>query len=74
MLFAAIAALISVGVYIALKYRGTEEDNTVSASEMLTNLREMHSKGELTDEEFRTIKAKLARELHQELRDTDKAD
>jgi len=43
----------------------------VGTSELLTNFREMHSKGELTDEEFRTIKAKLSIKLKEELRDSD---
>ena len=38
---------------------------------MLTKFRDLHSKGELSDEEFRTIKTKLADQLRAELKDTD---
>ena len=72
MWFTTIVVLIVIGVYIASKFRGTTGESTIGASEMLTNYREMHSKGELSDEEFRTIKAKLARKLQQELNDSDK--
>jgi len=72
MLFAAIAILIMTGAYFASKWRGTNEDDRMSTSELLTNFREMHSKSVLSDEEFRTIKSKLAGGIQKELRDTDK--
>ena len=71
MLFAAIAAMVVIGAYVASKWRGTTDEDNVGTSELLTNFREMHSKGELTDEEFRTIKAKLSIKLKEELRDSD---
>jgi len=71
MLFAAIAAMVVIGAYVVSKWRGTADDDNVGASQLLTNYREMHSKGELTDEEFRTIKAKLSIKLKEELRDSD---
>ena len=74
MLFAAIASLIAVGAYIASKYRGVDGNDRISANELLTNFRELHSRGELSDEEFRTIKSKLSVELQNELKDSDKRD
>ncbi|MEE2706966.1 MAG: hypothetical protein VX988_07930 [Planctomycetota bacterium] len=71
-LFATIAVLIAIGAHIASKWRGTKEDNKLSASELLTKYREMHSRGELNDEEFRNIKSRLANQLQNELSDSDK--
>ena len=71
MLFAAIVALIAIGAYAVSKWRDATDDDTSTASELLTNFREMHSRGDLTDEEFRTIKARLSYEIREELRDSD---
>ena len=71
MLFAAIVALIAIGAYAVSKWRDATDDDTSTASELLTNFREMHSRGYLTDEEFRTIKARLSYEIREELRDSD---
>jgi hypothetical protein len=72
MLFAAIGLLIAVGAYIVSKWRGANEQYQMGANELLTNFREMHSQGVLSDEEFRNIKAKLGRKLQGELNDSDK--
>ena len=71
MLLAAIVALVAVGVYIVSKWRDTADDDAISTSELLSNFREMHSRGELTNEEFRTIKTRLSYKLKAELKDTD---
>ena len=71
MLFAAVMALIAVGSYAVSKWRDATEDDTNTASELLTNFREMHSRGDLTDEEFRTIKAQLSYDIREELKDSD---
>ena len=73
-LFAAVVALIAVGAYAVSKWRDATEDDTNTASELLTNFREMHSRGDLTDEEFRTIKARLSYEMQHELRNSDNKD
>jgi uncharacterized membrane protein len=71
-LFAGIAVLVAIGAHIASKWRGAKEDNKLTSSEMLTKYRELHSKGELSDEEFRNIKSRLAGQLQNELSDSDK--
>lgn len=73
MLFAAIGVLIAVGAYIVSKWRGANEDDQIGANELLTNFREMHSQGVLSDEEFRNIKSKLGRKLRDELNGSDKS-
>ena len=71
-LIATVVALIAVGAYAMSKWRDAIDDDTSNASELLTNFREMHSRGDLTDEEFRTIKARLSYELEAELKDIDR--
>ena len=71
-LFTAVVALVAVGAYAVSKWRDAIDDDTNTASELLTNFREMHSRGDLTDEEFRTIKARLSYELEAELKDIDR--
>ena len=69
-LFAAVVALIAVGAYTVSKWRDAINNDTNTASELLTNFREMHSRGDLTDEEFRTIKAQLSYDIREELKDS----
>ena len=73
-LFTAVVALVAVGAYAVSKWRDAIDDDTSSASELLTNFREMHSRGDLTDEEFRTIKARLSYEIQQEIKSSDNED
>ena len=72
MLLAAIVALVAVGVYAVSKWRDVTGDDRTTTSELLSKFREMHSRGELTNEEFRTIKARLSYELEAELKDIDR--
>lgn len=68
--FAVLAALLAVAYYvITTKIRPEPEKKEPQASQWLSKYREMHSRGELTDEEFRTIKTKLAEKLQDELND-----
>lgn len=48
-----------------------DEQQEQTAGDLLTKFREMHSQGGLTDEEFRTIKTKLAARFQEELKDND---
>ena len=67
----AIAAMTAIGALILSRFRGVAEKDRIEASETLTKFREMHSQGQLSDEEFRTIKAKLTAELRRELKDSE---
>jgi len=66
--------LVAVGVYCVEKIRSKTAQKELSASELLTKFREMHSRGVLSDEEFRTIKTTLTERLQTELEDKDKTD
>jgi hypothetical protein len=65
------AVLCLAGVYIVKRFRDRKGDDQPKASELLTNFREIHSQGGLSDEEFRTIKAQLAARLERELNEND---
>ncbi len=62
-------ALCAMGAYVVKRFRDRKGDDQPNTSELLTNFREMHSQGGLSDEEFRTIKAKLASDLKAALSD-----
>lgn len=64
-------ALMAALVYLARRFRGDDDQDRLTDQKMLTKFRELHSKGVLSDEEFRTIKTKLAGQVQQELKDTD---
>ena len=65
-------ALLVITVYVIIrKTRSKTLQQEPSASELLTKFREMHSRGVLSDEEFRTIKTTLTDRLQTELRDKD---
>ena len=68
---AGLAMLVATGIYFAEKIRAKAVQKEPAASELLTKFREMHSRGVLSDEEFRTIKTTLTERLQTELRDKD---
>ncbi|OHB80075.1 MAG: hypothetical protein A2W31_14625 [Planctomycetes bacterium RBG_16_64_10] len=63
--------LLAALIYLARRFRDDDDDDRSPAHNMLTKFRDLHSKGELSDEEFRTIKTKLASQLQAELKDND---
>lgn len=69
--FAAILALLALAILVARRFRGGAADDRPQASELLSKFREVHARGGLSDDEYRTIKTKLAAELHTELNDSD---
>lgn len=68
-----LAALTVLAFHLLGRWRDGAEEEQPTASEMLTKFRELHARGTLSDEEFRTIKAKLAAQLERELSDGDAA-
>lgn len=71
--FALIFLLMALGVVLIKKYqrdgtlwkrlRDYNVDDGSDPSELLTKFREMHSRGTLSDAEYRTIKTKLAAQI-----------
>jgi hypothetical protein len=68
---AAVAILVTIGIYVAGKIRTKPVQQEPTASDLLTKFREMHSRGVLSDEEFRTIRTTLTERLQSELKGKD---
>lgn len=66
---ALLAIMIAIGAYVISRIRDKTLQREPPASELLSKFREMHSRGVLTDAEFRTIKIALAAQLQKELKD-----
>jgi uncharacterized membrane protein len=64
--------LALVGAFIIGKLRSKLRESESGANDLMTNFRELHARGDLSDEEYRTIKASLAARLQKELKGTDK--
>ncbi len=73
MLLAAIFALTAIVLAVARRYRGRAVEDKLDRHQMMSNFRDLYDRGGLSDEEFRTIKAKLASELKTELNDNSNA-
>ena len=68
LLVAALAAILAVGYYLISKVRGSGEDSNPSVSDVLASFRDLQEQGELSDDEFRSIKTQLSSKLQQELK------
>jgi len=68
-LVALVMVLAAVGAYVIGKVRAASLQQERPASELLSKFRELHRRGDLSDEEFRTIKTALAPRLREELSD-----
>lgn len=66
----AVTAVLIV-VYAVTLLKKKSNRNAQSASDLLTNFREMHAQGGLSDEEYRTIKSRLTSRVHAELKDSE---
>ena len=63
------AILAAVAIYVLGKIRGQSAQQEPTTSELMSKFRELHSKGVLSDAEFRTIKSRLAARLGDEVKD-----
>lgn len=68
---AVLAAMIAVAVYVIMRIRSEPVQSEPVASEMLSKFRELRGQGDLSEEEFRTIKTTLAEQLQHELKDNE---
>ena len=69
--FAAIFALLALAIAVLRRFRGSDADDRPTANELLTKFRDLHARGGLSDDEYRTIKTKLATQLQTELTSSD---
>ncbi len=72
LLSAATCGVLAIGYYLIQRFRPTAKDDLPSVSDHISHFRELQSQGKLTDEEYRTIKTKLAKKLQDELKDAGK--
>lgn len=68
---ALLAVMLCVAAYVIQRVRAQAVQKEHSAGELLSNFREMHSRGVLDDSEYRTIKTVLTARLSEELKDND---
>ena len=68
---AVLAILIAVAVYIIAKIRPHPAQHEHETHELMAKFRELHSRGGLSDEEYRTIKGSFTEQLRRELNDDD---
>ena len=69
--FAALFALLALAALVVRRFRGDAAADRPTADELLTKFRELHLRGGLSDDEYRTIKTKLATQLDTEVHDSD---
>lgn len=62
-----IAISVRVAKSMVTKWYGDEAEDSPDASLMLTKFGDLHTRGGLSDEEFRTIKTKLAAQLQADM-------
>ncbi|MHB0955635.1 MAG: hypothetical protein ACYC6N_15470 [Pirellulaceae bacterium] len=66
--------MLAVAYYLLRRFRDRTDDDRQTASDLLTNFREMHQEGDISETEFRTIKTVLGRKLQDELKDAEGAE
>ncbi len=68
---AMLMVLLMVGYYMVRKFRDRTTEDEQTPNEMLTNFREMHQQGDISEKEFRDIKSVLGPQVQDELKDTE---
>lgn len=67
--FVGLVLLVALGYVVVEKMRKKLREEGQTASNHMTNFRELHERGELSDEEYRTIKATLAARMQAQLKE-----
>lgn len=62
-----LAVLIAAGFYLLSIFRDYAAHDRETSADVLANLREMRRRGDISDEEFRTLKATAERRLAPEI-------
>jgi uncharacterized membrane protein len=63
-----VLCVLGIGILLLRKVRSGPAKQESTASELLSKFRELHSEGELSDAEYRTIKTQLAAKLQQQIK------
>lgn len=74
LLLAVLAMMAAVALFVKRNYLGSTGEQGPTTSDLLSNFRELYSQGELSDEEYRTIKTKLTARFQKELTDPELKD
>jgi len=61
---------VAIASYVLGKFRDRDENDQQRSSNLLTNYRDLHSQGNLSDVEYRNIKSVLAMKLQDELNES----
>jgi len=61
--------LVWVWLHVIGKIRAKSAQQELTASQLMSKFRDLHSKGELSDAEFRTIRTTLAARMQEEIKD-----
>jgi uncharacterized membrane protein len=64
---AILLVMLAVGYYLVRRFRDRIDDDRQTTSDLLTNFREMHHEGDISEAEFRTIKTVLGQKLQEEM-------
>ncbi len=64
-----LAIMLAIAYFVIGKIRAESVQQEPGASELLSKFRDLHSQGDLSETEFRTIKTTLAARLQDELKD-----
>ncbi|MFW6171063.1 MAG: hypothetical protein ACODAD_11275 [Planctomycetota bacterium] len=66
--------MMAIGYYAVRRFRDRIDDDQQTASELLTNFREIHHEGDISEVEFRTIKTVLGQQLQEETKEAERED
>ncbi len=66
---AALIGLVAIAVVVLGKLRGKPQRTEDSAGQLLSNLQDLRQEGDISDAEYRTIKAVLGAKLQERVKD-----
>jgi uncharacterized membrane protein len=64
-----LAGLIAVGYLVVQRFRGGAANEGRPESDLLTKFQEMHHEGDISEQEYRTIKSVLGKDLRRSVKD-----
>jgi uncharacterized membrane protein len=64
--FALCSLLTALGIYVIVRCKHMVYDQGTNTNEMMSTFHELHEQGELSDEEYKNIKTRLATRMQRE--------
>lgn len=71
---AVLLVIMAIGYYVVRRFRDRTDHDQQTASDLLTNFREIHQEGDISEMEFRTIKTVLGQELQEQTKEEGRED